>query len=418
MKLLHKTILYYLLISLPLLCIAGVCSYLVINSELEEGLDESLVRDRANAVIIINSFTSSRSLKFGVDSLSSIEIITNGKNGDVYADTSIYDKREKKFITYRVFTSHYDRDHTHYRIRILKPTLEKDELMEGLFSSFALIIGFLIIAFFIVNWLLAKTLWKPFYKTLSELDEYDIKKNRLDLDVAGTKEFNMLNTALNAMSRKIYSDFTQQKEFTENASHEMQTPLAVIKANISLLMQSANMKEEEMNQLQSIENTIKKLSALNKALILLTKIENKQFPENLALDLKDVLNKALNNYSDLFQAKNINPEINLEQNLPININPVLAEILVSNLIQNAIRHNKQNGKIIISISEKTFSIANSGEELMIAKEDLFKRFKKNNASGDSLGLGLSIVKSITDLYGFKISYNYYETLHIFTLKTG
>ena len=148
----------------------------------------------------------------------------------------------------------------------LKSTLEKEDLLESLFSSFILIIIFLILAFFIVNWWIAKKLWSPFYSTLSKLEAYDIKQHHTyGFDSSSTKEFDQLNKVLNTMTDKLYSDFLQQKEFTENASHEMQTPLAVVKANLSLLMQSPNLREEEMNHLQSIENTIKKLTALNKA---------------------------------------------------------------------------------------------------------------------------------------------------------
>ena len=129
------------------------------------------------------------------------------------------------------------------------------------------------LAFLAVNWLLSKTLWKPFYKTINTLNEYDLKNySHSKFNTSNTREFDQLNSTLNKMTKKIYNDFLQQKEFTENASHEMQTPLAIIKANISLLMQSPNLKEEEMEQLQAIDNTTKKLASLNKALLLLVKI--------------------------------------------------------------------------------------------------------------------------------------------------
>lgn len=417
MKLISKTIFYYLLISLPLLLIAGVFSYFLIKSELREGTDESLMKEKANAVKLIRTFKEPRNTFLFSDSLSTIKIGANSKLGDVYCDTSIYDKDEQEFVLYRVLTSYYSSNNTTYVITVSKTTIEEDELMEGLLSAFAVIVGFLILAFFIVNWLLSKTLWKPFYKTVAELKDYDIKKHEHhNFETSSTKEFNQLNIALNIMTAKLYSDFVQQKEFTENASHEMQTPLAVVKANISLLMQSPHLKEEEMNQLQTVENTIKKLSALNKTLLLLTKIENNQFQENSIINLKETITKALSNYCDLIVAKKIQLELNLESDLKIEINPLLADILVSNIFQNAIRHNYEDGKIIVSIIGNTFQISNSGEPLTINKEDLFTRFKKNDASKDSLGLGLSIVKGITDTYNYQISYNYDGSLHNFIVS--
>ncbi len=417
MRLINKTILYYLLISLPLLIIAGYFSYSLIRMELRDGADEALEKEKSNAIQLIHSFNQPHNINLSFDSLSNIRVIESVKTGEVFSDTSIYDKEEKEYVPYRFLRSYYTFNNYNYLITVAKTTIEEDELLEGIFSSFGMIIGLLVIAFFMVNWLLSKTLWKPFHKTLSELNTYDIKKHELHtFEPVTTREFNQLNSALNKMTEKIHSDFLQQKEFTENASHEMQTPLAIVKANLSLLMQSPNLKEEEMNQLQAIENTLKKLSALNKSLILLTKIENNQFHDNAIIYLKEVVAKTLHNHLDLIQTKNIELITDIQDKLKTEMNPVLADILLSNLLQNAIRHNKAGGKIIVSLKEKVLSISNSGEPLTVNKEDLFVRFKKNDTSKDSLGLGLSIVKSIVDLYGFEIHYNYSNSLHTFIIK--
>ncbi len=416
MKLINKTIIYYLLISLPLLIMAGFCSYFLIRIELRDGADEALEKEKANAIQLIHSFTEARNVNLSFDSLSTIRVVAMG-TGEVFTDTSIYDREEKEYVPYRFLKSHYSYNNNYYLITVSKTTIEEDELLEGIFFSFGIIIGLLVIAFFIVNWLLSKTLWKPFHKTLSELNTYDIKKHELHtFESATTREFNQLNSALNKMTEKIHSDFLQQKEFTENASHEMQTPLAIVKANLSLLMQSPNLKEEEMNQLQIMENTLKKLSALNKSLLLLTKIENNQFHEQANIHLNEAITKTLSNYADLIQAKNIQIETNFESKPVLEMDPALVDILLSNLFQNAIRHNKEGGKITVSIKDKQLCIANSGEPLTVNKEDLFVRFKKDDASKDSLGLGLSIVKSIVDLYGFEIHYDYSNSLHTFTIK--
>lgn len=417
MKLISKTILYYLLISLPLLIIAGFLSYFLIRSELRDGTDETLYHEKSNAEKTISSLVEPNIIYLSSDSLSYIKPSIITFTNTILSDTSVLDKTEEEYIPYRKLSSSYNYKGNTFNITICKTTLEEEELLEGLLSAFALIVLFLLAAFFIVNWLLSKTLWKPFYKTLSGLNNYDIKKHEpYVFESASTSEFNQLNNALNKMTDKIYSDFKQQKEFTENASHEMQTPLAIVKANISLLMQSPNLKEEEMNQLQSIENTLKKLSSLNKTLLLLTKIENNQFNENVKINLIDIVQKTINNYSDLIEAKEIELETNFSNDFEINMNPALADILISNLLQNAIRHNHKGGKISITINGSVFSIKNTGESLKINEGDLFVRFKKNDASKDSLGLGLSIVKSIADTYSFSISYSYVNLLHSFDIK--
>ena len=260
-------------------------------------------------------------------------------------------------------------------------------------------------------------LWKPFYNTLTKLNAYDIKNHEhLAFSKENILEFQQLNNALTKMTDKIYLDYLQQKEFTENASHEMQTPLAIIKANLTLLMQSSNLSESEMNHLQTIENTTKKMASLNKALILLSKIENNQFKENEAVNLISIINKTVANYIDLIEIKNIQLKLNLQNDLQITINPTLAEILLSNLVQNAIKHNVNRGVITIELIQNKLIISNSGEALTINPTELFTRFKKDDASKDSLGLGLAIVKSICNICHLKIDYSYSNNLHTFSLN--
>lgn len=417
MKLISKTLQYYLLISLPLVLLASLFSYFLIKNELRDGTDESLLKEKLDAEHLIKSFQEPHHFVLSSDSLSSITISPDFKNNnDIFSDTVIFDANEKELIPYRLIQSDYTYNNIHYKITILKTTIEEDELMEGLLSAFALIISFLMIAFFTANWLLAKTLWLPFYKTLNELNEYEITNyEQQHFPKEKTLEFNQLNEALNKMTKKIHTDFKQQKEFIENASHEMQTPVAVIKANVSLLMQSTNLKEEELNSLLTIENSAKKLAALNKALLLLSKIENNQFKEHEKINIKQITEKNLGNFSDQIQLKKIKLITKYISEPSININPTLADILIVNLIQNAIRHNVKGGEIHITTTDHSIEITNSGASLSIDASELFLRFKKNDASKDSLGLGLAIVKSIITLYNFDIFYNYKNGLHTFAI---
>lgn len=418
MKLISKTLIYYLLVSLPLLVLAGVFSYYVINDELKDGTDDALLKEAENAQQFLKNVEINQPFFLSSDSMSFIQLSSEHKHKKKYFDKSILDKSDddNEYINYRGIKYYATYNDQTYLITILKPTIEQEELMEGLLSSFEIIIGFLVLAFFIVNWFVSKTLWKPFYNTLSKLNNYDIKQHHAyQFDSSSTKEFNQLNLALTAMTNKLNSDFLQQKEFTENASHEMQTPLAVVKANLSLLMQSQNIKEDEMNQLEAIDNTVKKLTALNKALILLSKIENHQFNENISVSINDKLKSIIKHYEDVWQNKNIAIETEFDNDIIIPCNPTLADVLLTNLLQNAIRHNHKDGSIHISIKGNTLVIANTGEKLSVAEDELFVRFKKNDASKESLGLGLSIVKSISSIYSININYSYTSNKHTFTL---
>lgn len=417
MKLISKTLIYYLLISLPLLIVAGLLSYFLIKSELRDGTDETLLNEKVNAEKLIHSLKATNIIYLSSDSLSNIKLVNSQRLTTGFSDTLIFNKQESENVSARLLRSYYTVDGSNYQITVLKTTMEEEELLEGILTTFALIVGFLIVAFVIVNWLISKTLWKPFYRTLSRLNMYDIKNHdHQHFNSEKTIEFNQLNDALNKMMDKIYTDYIQQKEFTENASHEMQTPLAVVKANLSLLMQSPNLKEDEMNRLQTIENTIKKLSSLNKALILLSKIENNQFNESETISVKAIVTRLTDNFAEVLESKGLKIDINLADDVFIKMNPTLAEILVSNLLQNAIRHNVENGKIAIELKGKQLAITNTGEQLSIAKEELFTRFKKNDASKESLGLGLAIVKSICKSNNLEISYAFQNNTHSFVIN--
>ncbi len=416
MKLISKTILYYLLISLPLLIISGYISYYLIRGEVREGTDNSLWKEKINAEKLVKSFVTPHNVTLSSDGMSKITISKATASNYFFSDTLIYDREEDENVNHRILNTYFKVNETTYLITLAKPTFEEDALIAGLVSSLLMVIGFLMCSFFVVNWLLSKWLWKPFYKTIHDLNQYDLKNNTgTDFSSSKIKEFNQLNEALNKMTNKIYTDFIHQKEFTENAAHEMQTPLAVMKAKLELLIQSPNLKEEEMNQLQAIDTSVSKLASLNKALLLLAKIENNQFKDSTEISLQKVIEKVIENYEDIIESKNISIEKKFTVDFKIKMNPILCDVLVSNLIQNATRHTITGGAIKIELTANTLLISNSGNPLNIKAEELFDRFKKNDSSKESLGLGLSIVKSITDLYNVKISYSFSKNLHSFSL---
>lgn len=417
MKLLNKTIRYYALISLPLLAIACAVSFWLIKSELRDGTDESLMREYIKAKELIQSNSINQTYYLSPDSLSYIKPQANESFVSGFTDTLIYDNIEQEEISFRKLTKQHSFSRKTYLITVLKTTIEEDELLESILSTFFIIVCLLAIAFFITNWLLSKSMWKPFYETLNELHRYEIKNHEEHtFPKSDTLEFNQLNETLNKLTNKIYQDYVQQKEFTENASHELQTPIAVLKANVNLLMQSPHLKEQEMGQLQSMDNTLKKISSLNKALLLLAKIENNQFIEIEQINISEVLSKAIENIQEVADVKGLKLFTSIESNILVKMNPTLCEVLISNFLQNSIRHNKQGGEIQVKLSANGLIVSNSGEPLSIKPEELFVRFKKNDSSKESIGLGLAIVKGIVDLYNFSVRYSFQNSMHYFELK--
>jgi len=213
------------------------------------------------------------------------------------------------------------------------------------------------------------------------------------------------------MSNSVLKDYEALKSFTENASHEIQTPLAVINSKIELLMQSENFSEPQMRHIQHIQEEVSRLSKLNQSLLLLTKIDNQQFKDHERVDIANIITRQLDNYEELMAAKEITLTKNIAGESFVMMNKTMAEILVSNLIINAIKHNIKNGTIEISADENQFTVKNTGATLSTNPGELFERFKKDKVNSESLGLGLSIVKKIADQYHFKTGYHYTNGLH-------
>jgi signal transduction histidine kinase len=233
----------------------------------------------------------------------------------------------------------------------------------------------------------------------------------IQLKASNINEFKELNAAVTAMSNSVLKDYGALKSFTENASHEIQTPLAVINAKLELLMQAENFSEQQMQYIQNIQEEISRLSKLNQSLLLLTKIDNQQFKDTEKVDVATVINKHLDNYEELIAAKEIALTKNINGESIVLMNKTMAEILVSNLITNAIKHNIKKGTIEIIADRDQLTVKNTGPALSTNPEELFERFKKDKVNSESLGLGLSIVKKICEQYHFKVDYNYANGLH-------
>lgn len=296
---------------------------------------------------------------------------------------------------------------------VKKSQQETEDIVQLILIITFSVIIFLLLILFIANRFLLSKIWRPFDHILEQLKQFNLSsKNKITPGKTDIKEFTELNEAALLMSEKVNKDYESLKNFTENASHEIQTPLAIIKNKIELLLQSENLDKTQIQSIQILNDAASKLSRLNQSLLLLAKIENLQFETPEKVNFSKVVNQCIENFEELALIKNINIEKNIAENVLIKINDSLAEILASNIILNSIKHNVQDGKITIDLSEKSMSVSNTGEEPDENPGRFFERFKKNSSSGDSIGLGLAIVKTICDTYGFSVSYSYKNGIHL------
>ncbi|NHN24981.1 HAMP domain-containing histidine kinase [Flavobacterium jejuense] len=417
MKLINKTSRYYILLTLPVLLASALFCYWFMLHELGES-SESLLISRVK--VIENHLIKGDSLILAVfqenNELYIKEIDTNVTIPQKITDTLIYSKIQKEYISNKILQKSIQIDTKNYFIKVWKSSLEFDEILEIIFYVFISILVLLLLTIVYINIRISKIIWAPFFHTVSSIKNFKVSdKNALQFQDTSISEFQELNKSIEMMTEKMVLDYSNQKKFTENASHEFQTPLAIIKSKVDLLLQSKNINENEMKLLASIDDTANRLSKINKSLLLLSKIENGQFENNKKIDIRPIIDKIIFQKEDLILSKNIFIENTIESNFSLLLNEELAYILLSNLIQNAIRHNLTNGKIILTTRGETLVISNTSIEKELDQSLIFERFVKKSNDQKSLGLGLSLVKEIADLNTIAIEYSYTNELHFFKL---
>jgi signal transduction histidine kinase len=288
------------------------------------------------------------------------------------------------------------------------------------------ILGIIVILFAVLSLLLiiiiisiSHSLWGSFYITLNNIRKFDVKTSQEFTPVATRiTEFAQLNEVLTALTEKIRSEYLNLKEFSENASHEIQTPLAIIRMRTEQILQSSYINDELAEHLISIGQSVSKISRINQALSLISKIENNQYPELSVVNVNQKIQGILSQFHDFIVSRKLKVQFDAGEEVEIQMNPDLSDFLFSNLLGNAIKHNVDGGWITITLNKKELILQNSGKDPGVNTNQLFFRFKKAEHSTDSPGLGLAIVKKVTDLYGMNISYHYTDLTHTLTITFG
>ena len=418
MKLLFKTSLLYLLIILVVFGLGSLVSYSIFEHEIQEETDRFLkgrfftMHDRLAAGELARSYTDD---KLQIDTLTA-RPDTVGRASFRFTDTLVMHHHLKRLESNRKLIGYAQVDSTYLQLTLYDVIVESNDIMDGVVQSLAWLFVLLGGVVLIGSFLISHFLLKPFRQTLHEISHFNVIEARpLSLPDTSTKEFSLLNRLIVQMTDKMRRDYQRVKEFSENASHEIQTPLAVAKGKLELLTQSDNLTEEHLALIGAAYQAVDDVSKLAKSLMLLTKIENEEFSTFQSIDGSDQLRRTVADFGELLTLKNITLTTDIAEGVYLQNHPVLLKILLNNLFNNAIRHNKSGGDIKVSLQCDRLVVANTGEPLTAAPEDLFDRFKKNHQSSESLGLGLAIVKKICDISGYRIWYRYREGWHTISI---
>jgi two-component system sensor histidine kinase QseC len=302
-----------------------------------------------------------------------------------------------------------------YLVAVNQSKTETEDLLQLIILVTVGMIALILLSNYLVNRKLITHLWKPFYATIDTVKGYQLSaKTPLELTRQPIAELDLLNESLNKMTARICQDYLALRTFTENASHEMQTPLAVIRSKVESLLQHAEGKEIFIQQLLTIEDATMKLSKLHQSLLLLTKLENRQFELCEHINLSQILASKLAEREELIQARELIVAVAAGE-VSLNFHQHLAEIMINNLLNNVIRYTPMHGTVAIRLNENSLSLKNYAANGPLNAGKIFQRFYKEEQSAESTGLGLAIVKEICVLAGFTIAYNYAYHEHEFTI---
>lgn len=303
-----------------------------------------------------------------------------------------------------------------YSVTVAKSMEGTDDMIRSVIAITLITICTILIVSFLTNRVLLRKLWQPFYHTVDRLKDYRIGRHeKIEFPQTDIDEFALLNSTLEATTGKANEDYLLLKAFTENASHELQTPIAVIRAKLDVLIQDEQLTETQSELVEEAYEHIRRITRLNHSLLLLAKIENRQFMEIATVPLQPLIIAKLKQFKEMLRHKGIEVIVDLKD-VTLRMDPYLAEVLLNNLLSNAIRHNIPNGTIKISLTPYTLSVGNSGADYSLDNDQLFVRFSKTANTAEYNGLGLSIIKEICTVNNCNISYSFSEQLHIFILR--
>ena len=421
MQLIYRMALRLTALLLPLMAVWGAFFYFTIVNEIRDEADDAL--EDYSATIISRMLAGEALPQENDGSNNSFEV--HAVDSDYaathphlsYRDENIYipDKREKEPA--RVITSiFHDAAGNYYELTVTTPTFEKADLFEAVLGWIVVLYVALLVIVLTITMIIFRRGLQPLYDLLHWLDAYrpggrpERVPNNTDVE-----EFRRLNVALQQAVDRSEELFERQSQFIGNASHELQTPLAIIGNRVEWLLDSTTITEEEAGELFKIKKTLSRAVRLNKTLLLLTKIDNGQFPESVEVDLVQMIRESAESYGDVYAEREVRVTQSLPAEFKVEMNESLAATLVTNLIKNAFVHSSNGSEVHISIAGRTLTISNAGEE-PLDKEHIFERFYQAARKEGSTGLGLALVAAICRYYNLRLEYFFADGKHYFEVE--
>lgn len=415
MKLLNYTTSYLAVILLVVISIWAAVFYYSMLDEIYDSIDDGLDNQKG---MIVHKAAQDTSLlhqtEFTEGDYAIREIGPQGiRFTDIYIDTLMYMQNESDYEPARLLRTVFQQNGKYYQLDVITSMVEEDDLSSALlYALLWLYLGLVATILLLNNWLL-KRIWKPFYELLRQMSAFRLEqpgpitppRTRID-------EFKALHETVENLLQSNISSYRSQKEFIENAAHELQTPLAITIGKLEALTQRSEFSGQELQLVTSAMDNLQRLVRLNRSLLLISRIHNRQFTSEAGINLNELTRKILDDFSDQASYQDIKITFTENGACRAEMNEDLAHILITNLVKNALTHNHKGGFIKVEMLDHGLRIQNSGEEKSLDATAIFTRFYHASHTERSTGLGLSIVRAICDLYHFRIVYRH-ENAHVF-----
>ena len=417
-------ILLHLAWALSLLLAAwAVLFYVTMIDEINDEMDDAL---EARAEVILTRVLAGRELPAPASEGNNAYFLNEvsaeyaaAQPRERYSDEEIFiperDDEEPARVLRKVF---HDRDGRWYELTVMTPTIEKEDLREAILGWIVSLYLFLLGMILLVTVVVLYRTMRPLYALLRWLDGYTVGAQNPPLVVeTSVTEFRRLNDAARRYAERAEETFERQKQFIGNASHEMQTPLAVCRNRLEMLVDDApTLTEEQLGEIAKVQRTLDYLVRLNRSLLLLSKIDNGQFPEAEEVDINALVRRTAEDMEEIYAYRGMRFTLTDEGPLTVRMNPSLAGSVVANLVKNAFVHGDAGGEIVVTVAPRRLTVANSGAGGPLDAGHIFDRFYQGAKKEGSTGLGLAVVDAVCRLYGLKIAYSHADGRHCFTVN--
>ena len=405
MKLLAATNRYYVLLSTGLFAVGSLVLYLSVDYAVRSEVGEQLQNNRLEVEARV-----ARGQPLPEPLYRQQYSVSTRSRPLGFSDTTLLDPTEGSLVPHRQLTFRVaGAGQAPAWVTLRKSLVETDELLGAVLSSMLVVLALLLGGIVGLHRYLSERLWAPFRHALARLRGYDLQQHQpLNLPVPAIEEFAELNQVLNYLCARLEADYENLREFTANAAHETQTPLAIMQAQLEQLLQLPVLAADAAAAplLADLYGATRRLSRLHQALGLLSRIENGQFTQAVPLDLASLVREKAEQLAPLLEARSLALHLDLAPSCLRHLHPGLADSLLHNLLHNAIRHNVPGGDVTVCLTYKVLEVSNSGPIVSGDPSRFFERFRKHNAASESPGLGLSIVQHICAYYGFGLGYSF------------